>query len=207
MSLIINELAFTCGRLLSRGCRPLHYLLSIQVASCLNPPDMNCFVTGASGFIGANLVQELVARGHRVKALLRSTSDLRGLAGVDFERVNGDVNDRAALRRRVAGMRLVLPCRGQLSSLAEGLCADVRRQRRRHAQRFGGSRTGGLLPHRLHQHGGLHRFARFLSTVTPAPRPMKPRPPNPANCPIITRFQNGAPNSSRGNSRPKVCRL
>jgi dihydroflavonol-4-reductase len=64
---------------------------------------MNCFVTGASGFIGANLVQELVARGHRVKALLRPTSDLRGLAGVEFERVNGDVNDRAACAAALRG--------------------------------------------------------------------------------------------------------
>jgi len=48
---------------------------------------MKCFVTGASGFIGANLVHELVARGHGVKALVRSTSDLRGLRGVEFERV------------------------------------------------------------------------------------------------------------------------
>ncbi len=63
---------------------------------------MNCFVTGASGFIGANLVHELLARGHRVKALLRPNADLRGLAGLDYERVPGDVNDRdsytAALR-------------------------------------------------------------------------------------------------------------
>src|SRR5712675_2347084 len=55
---------------------------------------MNCFVTGASGFIGANLVHELLARGHRVKALLRPNRDIRGLAGLDFERVNGDVTDR-----------------------------------------------------------------------------------------------------------------
>ncbi|MEI9866130.1 MAG: NAD-dependent epimerase/dehydratase family protein [Limisphaerales bacterium] len=32
---------------------------------------MKCFVTGASGFVGANLVHELVARGHEVKVLLR----------------------------------------------------------------------------------------------------------------------------------------
>ena len=63
---------------------------------------MNCFVTGASGFIGANLVHELLARGHRVKALLRDKSDLRGLAGADFERIIGDVNDHAALK---AGLR------------------------------------------------------------------------------------------------------
>ena len=57
---------------------------------------MNCFVTGASGFIGANLVHELVARGHRVKALLRPDSDTRGLAGADFERVTGDITDATA---------------------------------------------------------------------------------------------------------------
>jgi dihydroflavonol-4-reductase len=56
---------------------------------------MNCFVTGASGFIGANLVHELIGRGHRVKALLRPNADVRGLAGLDFERVPGDVTDRA----------------------------------------------------------------------------------------------------------------
>lgn len=58
---------------------------------------MNCFVTGASGFIGANLVHELNARGHRVKALLRPGSDLRGLHGAEFERVEGDVLDRTRL--------------------------------------------------------------------------------------------------------------
>jgi dihydroflavonol-4-reductase len=64
---------------------------------------MNCFVTGASGFIGSNLVHELVARGHSVKALLRPQSDLRGLAGVEFECVSGDVSDRAKLRDALYG--------------------------------------------------------------------------------------------------------
>jgi dihydroflavonol-4-reductase len=64
---------------------------------------MKCFVTGASGFIGANLVHELIARGHRVKALLRPEADLRGLAGADFERVPGDVSDRDKLKQAMAG--------------------------------------------------------------------------------------------------------
>ena len=62
-----------------------------------------CFVTGASGFIGGNLVHELVARGHRVKALLRPESDLRGLKGADYERVPGDVSDRALLENSMRG--------------------------------------------------------------------------------------------------------
>src|SRR6266542_1563364 len=64
---------------------------------------MNCFVTGASGFIGANVVHALGARGHRVKAFLRPESDLRGLQGADFERVAGDVRDRAVLAKAMRG--------------------------------------------------------------------------------------------------------
>jgi dihydroflavonol-4-reductase len=64
---------------------------------------MNCFVTGASGFIGANLVHELVERGHRVKALLRPQSDLRGLRGVKFERVESDLSDMAKLTAAMEG--------------------------------------------------------------------------------------------------------
>ena len=64
---------------------------------------MNCFVTGASGFIGANLVQELVGRGHRVKALLRFGSDLRGLRGAAFETVEGDLADSSRLKSAMRG--------------------------------------------------------------------------------------------------------
>lgn len=64
---------------------------------------MNCFVTGASGFIGANLVHELIARGHRVKALVRDASDLRGLAGAEFEPERGDVSDRDLLKQAMRG--------------------------------------------------------------------------------------------------------
>jgi dihydroflavonol-4-reductase len=64
---------------------------------------MRCFVTGASGFIGANLVRELVTRGHRVKALVRAGSNLRGLAGLDFERVNGDLGNPRKLSSVMKG--------------------------------------------------------------------------------------------------------
>src|SRR5262245_21243973 len=63
---------------------------------------MKCFVTGASGFVGGNLVHELHARGHEVRALLRPDSDIRGLKGASFERVPGDLGDRKALE---AGLR------------------------------------------------------------------------------------------------------
>ena len=64
---------------------------------------MKCFVTGASGFVGANLVHELNARGHAVRALLRPGSDRRGLTGAEYEEIPGDLGDRAALERALRG--------------------------------------------------------------------------------------------------------
>ena len=64
---------------------------------------MKCFVTGASGFVGSNLVQELVARGHRVKALLRPDADERGLLGLKYERISGDISDSQRLERAMEG--------------------------------------------------------------------------------------------------------
>jgi dihydroflavonol-4-reductase len=71
---------------------------------------MKCFVTGASGFIGSNLVRELLARKHRVKALVRSKSDLRGLAGAEVEYVNGDLSDRQLLRCEIDGCDWCFHC-------------------------------------------------------------------------------------------------
>ncbi len=64
---------------------------------------MQCFVTGASGFVGANLVHELAARGHGVKALVRRGSNLLGLEGAAYEPVEGDVAEAARLRAAMKG--------------------------------------------------------------------------------------------------------
>jgi dihydroflavonol-4-reductase len=47
------------------------------------------FVTGASGFVGANLARALLDGGWRVRALVRG--DAPSLAGLDVERVHGDL--------------------------------------------------------------------------------------------------------------------
>ena len=64
---------------------------------------MKCFVTGGSGFIGANLVHELCRRGHSVRVLARSGADLRGLEGADYELLEGDLSDPVLLRGGMNG--------------------------------------------------------------------------------------------------------
>lgn len=64
---------------------------------------MKCFVTGGSGFVGANLVHELNARGHEVRCLLRPQADLRGLEGADYEKVSGDLSDQRVLKDAMEG--------------------------------------------------------------------------------------------------------
>ncbi len=64
---------------------------------------MKCFVTGATGFIGSNLVHALVERGHSVKALVRPGSDTRALTGIGFEHVTGDLSDGRLLAEAMRG--------------------------------------------------------------------------------------------------------
>lgn len=58
---------------------------------------VKCFVTGATGFIGANLVHELNAHGHSVRALVRERSDIRGLKGAEYEPVHANLSDPSGL--------------------------------------------------------------------------------------------------------------
>ena len=68
---------------------------------------MNTLVTGATGFVGANLVRELLRDGREVRALARRGSDRRAIDGLDIEIAEGDLLDPPSLRRAVAGIHTV----------------------------------------------------------------------------------------------------
>jgi nucleoside-diphosphate-sugar epimerase len=58
---------------------------------------MNAFVTGATGFIGSHLVEELVRRGFDVTCLVRWTSDLKWIDNLDVRILYGDCEDMNSL--------------------------------------------------------------------------------------------------------------
>src|ERR1700746_1821252 len=64
-------------------------------------------ITGASGFVGAAVVRQLLAAGHAVRALIRPTSARAHLAGLPVEIVQGDLRDAASLARAMEGTRFV----------------------------------------------------------------------------------------------------
>ena len=63
------------------------------------------FVTGGTGFVGSHLVEELLRRGVRVRALVRASP--KWLEGLDVERVTGDLSDTDALATGVEGADFV----------------------------------------------------------------------------------------------------
>ena len=69
---------------------------------------MRVFVTGSTGFIGTELVKELIAAGHKVRGLTRSDAGVEQLKAVGAEVHRGDLQDLDSLRSGAKGMDVVV---------------------------------------------------------------------------------------------------
>jgi dihydroflavonol-4-reductase len=62
-------------------------------------------VTGASGFVGAAVARKALARGYRVKVLMRATASRANIDGLDVEAVTGDMRDAVSMTAAMQGAR------------------------------------------------------------------------------------------------------
>jgi len=73
---------------------------------------MRVLVTGGTGFIGSVVVAQLVAAGHDVRCLVRTTSNTQRIDHVPYEKAVGDVRNPEALRQAVRGCDAILHLAG-----------------------------------------------------------------------------------------------
>jgi nucleoside-diphosphate-sugar epimerase len=69
---------------------------------------MRIFVTGATGFIGSELVKQLIAAGHQVRGLTRSDAGVEQLKALGVEAHRGDLTDLDSLRSGTKEMDAVV---------------------------------------------------------------------------------------------------
>ncbi len=68
---------------------------------------MKCFVTGATGFLGSHVAEQLQASGADLRLLVRPSSRTENLAQLRGERLIGDLRDLGSLKKGMAGCELV----------------------------------------------------------------------------------------------------
>ena len=72
--------------------------------------EMNILVLGATGNTGRKFVDMALGRGHRVRAIMRSSGNLEDQTGLEI--IKGDVLDGSVLKQAAHGMDAIVSCLG-----------------------------------------------------------------------------------------------
>lgn len=72
--------------------------------------ESRVLVTGAGGFLGSHVVRALLAESRPVRAFIRKSTNVEGIARLPVEWAYGDVNDAAAVSAAMAGCDSVIHC-------------------------------------------------------------------------------------------------
>ncbi|MGH9511945.1 MAG: hopanoid-associated sugar epimerase [Terriglobales bacterium] len=68
---------------------------------------MLAFVTGATGFVGSHVARVLAEQGAELRLLVRPSSDLRNIEGLNADRVTGDLRYTGSIEKAMSGCDVV----------------------------------------------------------------------------------------------------
>jgi len=134
---------------------------------------MRVLVTGASGFLGSHIAEQLARQKHTVRVLLRRTSDRSFLRGFETEEALGDVTQPESLPAAVAGVDAVVHAAGLVKA--------------RSAAEFQAVNAGGTanLLSALNTATDVRRFVLISSLAAHGPSPDgRPRRPDDPASPV-----------------------
>jgi dihydroflavonol-4-reductase len=116
---------------------------------------MKVFVTGATGFVGSHVAEQLEAMGAEVRVLVRATSRTENLAMLKADRVVGDLRDLESLKKGMAGCEFVFH-----------VAADYRLWTREPKEMYASNVEGTKLVIQAAQETGVRRVIYTSSVAT-----------------------------------------
>lgn len=134
---------------------------------------MKVLVTGATGFIGSHIVEALIRRGYDVTCLVRQTSSLRWIEGLDVKFIYGDCSNKETLGGLIKGFDYIY-------HLA-GVTKAIRREMYFRENSLG---TENIVNSAAEENPGLKKFIYLSSLAAFGPSPDgvpldEDSPPNP----------------------------
>jgi uncharacterized protein YbjT (DUF2867 family) len=120
--------------------------------------QMNILVSGASGYIGAQLVPRLEALGHHVICLVRNPERLKGHRWENVEIRQGDLLDLASLPRVMQGVEIAYYL---VHSMADGVQGYIERDHTAAGNFGAATKAAGVK--RIIYLGGLGECDKFIS--------------------------------------------